>query len=199
VLLEGLLSVDNALVLALMVSVLPEDQQKKALKYGIWGAFIFRFIAVLLAALLIKIWWFKILGGAYLLYVGGHGFFTQHGARRASANQNPGFWWVVLKVELMDMAFSIDSILAAVAMTEKMWLIVTGGVLGILAMRFSAGIFIGALKIYPGLQRTAYILVMIIGAKLMTSVWWHPPHWMFFILLFAVLAGAIALEKYKRP
>lgn len=181
-----------------MVSVLPEAQQKKALKYGIWGAFIFRVIAVLLAALLIKIWWFKILGGAYLLYVACSGLFSRHDADHGSANQNPGFWPVVLKVELMDMAFSIDSILAAVAMTEKMWLIIVGGVLGIATMRFAAGVFIGILKKHPGLQRTAYVLVAIIGMKLVLSVWWHIPHWIFFGLLFLVLIGSFALEKLKR-
>src|SRR3954454_538725 len=69
VVLEGLLSADNALVLAVMVRHLPREQQKRALRYGIWGAFGFRLIAVLLSAVLLKFWLFKLVGGAYLLYL----------------------------------------------------------------------------------------------------------------------------------
>jgi YkoY family integral membrane protein len=181
-----------------MVSVLPESQQKKALKYGIWGALLFRIVAVFLAAFLIKVWWFKILGGAYLLYVAANGFFSHRDGHRASPNHRLGFWWVVLKVELMDMAFSIDSILVAVAMTGKMWLIIVGGILGIVTMRFAAGAFIGILKKYPGLQGMAYVLVAIIGMKLIVSTWWHVPHWLFFGSLFLILLSSFVREKYRR-
>jgi len=196
VILEGLLSVDNALVLALMVSALPQNQQKKALRYGIWGAFIFRICAVFAALYLIKFWWLKIAGGAYLFYVAYSGL-RSHGGNNSSEALS-GFWLTVAKVELMDMAFSIDSILAAVAMTDKEWLIITGGILGIIAMRFAAGTFVRLLKCYPTLKITAYVLVFVIGAKLIVSVWWHPPHWLFFSLLFLILGRALVIGYFKR-
>src|SRR6478735_9562770 len=74
VFLEGLLSADNALVLAMMVRHLPRAQQKRALRYGIWGAFIFRVIAVLLAKILLDFWFLKVAGGLYLLYLAGSHF-----------------------------------------------------------------------------------------------------------------------------
>jgi YkoY family integral membrane protein len=204
VLLEGLLSVDNALALATMVSVLPEHQQKKALKYGIWGAFIFRTIAVLLAAILIDIWWFKLLGGGYLFYVAIKGLLEKESSAsdRTKTKPIPKFWVVVFQVELMDIAFSIDSILAAVAMTDKMVLVIIGGILGIIAMRFAAGVFIKLLKRYPVLKKTAYVLLLPIGAKLIASIWWHPPgwtHWAFFGILFSILAGAILIQRRQQP
>src|SRR4051794_13904985 len=118
VFLEGLLSADNALVLAVMVRHLPRDKQLRALRYGIWGAFIFRAIAVALSAVLLRFWLFEVVGGAYLLYLAGAHFL--HREEDVHANKTTrfgsGFWGTVISVELADIAFSIDSIVAAVAM-----------------------------------------------------------------------------------
>lgn len=191
VILEGLLSADNALVLAVMVRPLPKHQQKRALRYGIIGAFVFRLIAVLFAATLLDYWIFKFLGGLYLLYLAvNHLVFGDHGE---AATQKPrfgsGFWGTVLSVELADIAFSIDSILAAVAMadglpprlsevvlfmvpgtsfpmTVELSVVYTGGILGIITMRYVAGYFILILERFPGLANGAYWLVAWIGLKL---------------------------------
>ena len=178
VVLEGLLSVDNALVLALMVSALPPEKRGQALKYGMWGAFIFRAIAVLLAVWLIKWWWIKIIGGAYLFYVAWKGLREDHGAAKNTSARKvaPGFWSVVIQVELMDIAFSVDSILAAVALSDKILIVIIGGILGIVAMRFAAQGFTKLIVRFVILKKTAYWLVVLIGAKLAGSVWWHPPN-----------------------
>lgn len=199
VVLEGLLSVDNALVLALMVSVLPPEKRGRALKYGMWGAFIFRAIAVLLAVWLVKIWWIKIIGGAYLFYVAWKGLRDQHETAKSGKAPMavPGFWTVVVQVELMDIAFSVDSILAAVALSENTLIVIIGGILGIVAMRFAAQGFTKLIERLPILKKTAYVLVVLIGAKLVASAWWHPPNWLFFGLLFAILGGPLILEKFK--
>lgn len=180
VFLEGLLSADNALVLAMMVRHLPKPEQKRALRYGIWGAFAFRLVAVLLANSLLSLWYLKLLGGAYLLYLA-----LAHVVTRNRADGDPaalrverGFWWTVALVECADIAFSIDSILAAVAMAEEMqglspnekfWIVVTGGILGIITMRFVAGYFIVLLERFRGLEAGAYGLVAWIGLKLVAS------------------------------
>src|SRR3954471_4695141 len=67
--LEGLLSADNALVIAVMVLGLPKREHRAALQYGLVGAFLFRIVATLLAVYLIKLNWAKLLGGLYLLYL----------------------------------------------------------------------------------------------------------------------------------
>jgi YkoY family integral membrane protein len=179
VFLEGLLSADNALVLAMMVKHLPRGEQRRALRYGIWGAFAFRIAAVSLVNLLLDFWFLKVIGGAYLLYLAAAHFLAwgdeqkEAGARRFGRS----FWGTVLAVELADIAFSIDSILAAVALADdlpetqigqsgKFWIVVTGGILGIIAMRFVAGQFILLLDRYRGLESGAYALVAWIGAKL---------------------------------
>ena len=144
--LEGLLSADNALVMAIMVLGLPKQQHQKALRYGLIGGFVFRAVATLLAVYLIRVVWVKLAGGAYLLYlVYSHFWGAKEGEdRRAAPKANPwlglsAFWATVLKVELVNLAFSIDSILVAVAMSPKTWVVLTGGILGIVALRLVVG------------------------------------------------------------
>lgn len=149
IVLEGLLSCDNAVVLALIVKDLPPAAQKKALRYGIVGAYIFRIIALALATVIMRVWWIKTLGGLYLFrlcYV----FFKNRGESHGEPKARPAkrffglsaFWSTVVSVEMTDIIFSVDSIAAAVAMSSKLWILIAGGLLGILAMRFAAQGFV---------------------------------------------------------
>lgn len=142
VVLEGLLSADNALVVAVMILGLPRREQKMALRYGLVGAFAFRTIATLLAVYLIRLAWVKLLGGLYLVYLTYQHFFRSGNAEERSRPRPArpwlglsALWGTVLKVELVNIAFSVDSILVAVAMSSKTWVVLTGGLLGIVAMR----------------------------------------------------------------
>lgn len=165
--LEGLLSFDNALALAAMVRYLPEAQRKKALTYGMWGAFLFRFGALCIVTYLMQATWVKLLGGGYLLWLAGSHFFAPAKETEALGTAPvQSFWKIVVMVEVMDIAFSIDSILAAVAVSNKLWIVVTGGILGIIAMRFVAGVFIGLIEKFPRLVDSAFLLVAIVGSKL---------------------------------
>ncbi|MGE3190481.1 MAG: hypothetical protein AB7N90_12420, partial [Vicinamibacterales bacterium] len=144
--LEGLLSADNAMVLAVLVLGLPKHQQGKALRYGILGAFAFRITATVLAQHMIQLLWVRLLGGLYLLYLPYQHFFGHGDAeeRRTPKPARPwlgltAFWATVVKVELTDIVFAVDSILVAVAMSNKLWVIIAGGVLGIIAMRLVIG------------------------------------------------------------
>lgn len=191
VLLEGLLSADNALVLAVMVRHLPKRQQRLALRYGIWGAFFFRFVAVLLATTILDYWQFEVGGGLYLIYLALSHLFSHDDSNdpEAKAKAGRGFWATVAAVEFADIAFSVDSILAAVALADEMpkdlhaikigffsikdWVIYAGGVLGIIAMRFIAGYFLILLDKFPGLVRGAYYLVGWIGVRLVGAGFHH--------------------------
>src|SRR6478735_1717173 len=122
VLLEGLLSADNALVLAVMVKHLPKEQQKKALFYGLLGAYIFRFIAIGVGTFLVQITWIKVLGGAYLLWIAiSNLFFKKKDEEGEVQNKGLSFWRTVLAVEVMDIAFSVDSVLAAFGVSDQVW------------------------------------------------------------------------------
>lgn len=174
VLLEGLLSADNALVLAMMILGLPRPDQKKALRYGLGGAFAMRIAATLLAVYLIRIGWVKLAGGVYLMYLAASHFFRSGGseARRRLRPARPwlglsALWATVVKVELVNLAFSIDSILVAVAMSRKLWVILAGGLLGIVAIRVVVGTLLAIVRRYPALVDGAFIIIAWVGIKLL--------------------------------
>src|SRR5687768_5774537 len=176
VLLEGLLSADNALVLAILVLGLPRRHQRKALRYGILGAFAFRILATLLAVHLLAVAWVKLVGALYLLYLAWHHFFghAEAGERRAIRPARPwlglsAFWATVVKVELTDIVFAVDSILVAVAMSSKTWVIISGGVLGIITMRMVIGQLIVIVRRYPALVDGAFIIIAWVGIKLLVD------------------------------
>jgi len=188
IVIESLLSVDNAAVLATMVMDLPKNQRDKALKYGIIGAYVFRGICLLLAAWLVTIWWLKPLGGLYLLYLVFDYF------RKKNTKQEDGdneidknkswiykstvglvgtFWATVALVEVMDLAFSIDNVFAAVAFTDHIWLIYIGVFIGILAMRFVAQAFVKLMEKFSFLETVAFIVISVLGFKLTSSLFTH--------------------------
>jgi len=172
VVLEGILSADNALVLAVLVLPLPPSQQRKALRYGILGAFGLRTAACIFAVALINSHWMKLLGGLYLLHLAVKHFRARGGdedGRPAGGGRIlmlSEFWSTVVKVELTDLVFAIDSILMAVGMSKKLWVIITGGILGILAIRMLTGQLLSIIRRYPGLVDGAYVIIAWIGFKL---------------------------------
>lgn len=172
--LEGLLSADNAMVLAILALGLPKHQQTKALRYGMLGAFLFRSIATLLAAYMIQLGWVKLVGAAYLLYLVYRHFGGGESAeaRRSVPKAQPwmglsAFWATVVKVELTDIVFAVDSILVAVAMSPKKWVILTGGMLGIVMMRLIIGKLLALVERYPVLVDGAFVIIAWVGAKLL--------------------------------
>ncbi|ENA1795369.1 DUF475 domain-containing protein [Flavobacterium psychrophilum] len=187
IIIESLLSVDNAAVLATMVMDLPQNQRDKALKYGIWGAYFFRGLAMIFASFLITIWWLKPLGGLYLLYL----VYDYWKSKQTESTDDDtldkesnwlykltvgslgSFWATVCLVELMDMAFSIDNVFAAVAFTPNIILVCIGVFIGILAMRFIAQWFVKLMEKYNFLETAAFIVIAILGIKLTLSLFEH--------------------------
>lgn len=172
--LEGLLSADNAMVLAVLVLGLPRHQQQKALRYGILGAFAFRITATVFAAYMIQVAWVKLVGALYLLYLSYQHFWGHEDLeqRRSFKPAQPwlglsAFWGTVAKVELTDIVFAVDSILVAVAMSNKLWVIITGGVLGIIAMRLVIGQLLALVMRYPALVDGAFVIIAWVGVKLL--------------------------------
>jgi YkoY family integral membrane protein len=187
--LEGLLSADNAIVLAVMVRPLPRRLQKRALLYGLIGGYVMRALMLLFVTYLAQLWWAQIGGGIYLVYLS-----IQHvrKSRRAGADAagaagadledaeeaavsktatlstaSRSFWRTVAMVELMDLAFAVDSALVAVALTKTLWVIYIGVGIGILMLRLAAGWFIHILERYPRFEHVAFALVAWAGVKLL--------------------------------
>ena len=205
--LEGLLSADNAMVLAVLVLGLPKQDQQKALRYGIIGAFAFRSIATLLAAYLISLAWVKLAGAAYLLYLAGQHFFSHAEDRRTPPRANPmlgltAFWATVVKVEMTDIVFAVDSILVAVAMSSKIWVILAGGILGIVMMRMVIGQLLAIVQRYPPLVDGAFVIIAWVGIKLVLEylhsedyIALEIPKWLSLGLIVAIFAAALLYAR----
>lgn len=190
ILLEGLLAADNALVLAIMVKHLDEKDRKKALFYGLFGAFIFRFASLFIISFLVDIWQVQAIGALYLLYISISNivkFIRKKNQdadedAKASGKKKSGFWLTVLKVEVADIAFAIDSILAAVALAVALppsgirsiggmdggqfIVVFLGGLIGLIIMRFAANFFVKLLHSRPSLELAAFVIVGWVGVKL---------------------------------
>ena len=178
VVLEALLSADNAIVLAIMVRHLEEKERQKALLYGLGGAFVFRLVAIVFAAVVLEQWWLQAIGGGYLIFLALKHFVVSHGESETKVKKpKGGFWPTVIAVELTDIAFALDSVLAGIAVistpregvqNDKVWVVVTGAMIGIVLLRFAAGAFAKILDRYPGLDHVAYTLVGWVGIKLLS-------------------------------
>jgi YkoY family integral membrane protein len=213
VVLEALLSADNALVMAVMVLGLRREDQQKALRYGLIGAFAFRILATLLAAHLIQIGFVKLFGGLYLLYLAHHHFFQSGSAEERSRPKSAKpwlglspLWATVVKVELVNLAFSIDSILVAVAMSPKLWVILTGGLLGIVAMRLVVGQLLTIVRRYPSIVDGAFIIIAWIGLKLLIEylhatglIHFEIDKWISFGLIAVIFVIAYLQARRKGP
>ncbi len=198
VILEGLLSADNALVLAMMILGLPRQDQKKALRYGLVGAFAFRIAATVLATYLIRIGFVQLAGGLYLLYLSWQHFFRGGGAdaRQRIQPARPwlglsALWATVVKVELVNIAFSVDSILVAVAMSKKLWVVLAGGLLGIIAIRVVIAQLLSLVRRYPAIVDGAFVIIAWVGAKLLIE-YFHAIGWIAFEINKWISFGLIA-------
>jgi len=192
--LEGILAADNAVVMAVMVKHLPKEEQRKALFYGLLGAFVFRFGTLFIISFLVNVWQVQAIGAAYLLFISIHHIIKQrkHASKKEKqqSNQGSGFWMTVLKVELADIAFAIDSMLAAVALAVTLQPVGTytigglnggqfivmflGGLIGLIIMRFAATWFVRLLNKYPTLETAAFLIVGWVGVKLTVYTLAHP-------------------------
>ena len=178
VLIECLLSVDNAIVLAAQTQKLPDKkQQEKSLFYGLWGAYIFRFALIGVGSYLIHFWEIKVLGAGYLMYLSLNHFYRMKYPERAKRKKGknkkpilPLFWSVVISIELMDIVFSIDSILASLAISPNPVIVLIGGLIGILCMRGIAEVIMRLIDIVPELEVMAYFLIGLIAIKLFLTI-----------------------------
>ncbi|MBL3398194.1 TerC family protein [Staphylococcus pasteuri] len=206
VFLEGLLAADNAIVMAVMVKHLPPKQRKKALFYGLLGAFVFRFIALFLISIIANFWFIQAIGAIYLIYMSIKNLwdffhkteedhqkhenddhhFDEEGQEKAVGPKE--FWATVFKVEFADIAFAIDSMLAALAIAVTLpeididfagmdlgqfAVMFLGGMIGVILMRFAATWFVELLNKYPGLEGAAFAIVGWVGIKLVVLVLAH--------------------------
>jgi YkoY family integral membrane protein len=196
-----------------MILGLPRTEQKLALRYGLLGAFAFRIVATLLAVYLIRLAWVKLLGGLYLVYLTYNHFFESGDAQQRSRPRPArpwmglsALWGTILKVELVNIAFSVDSILVAVAMSRKTWVVLAGGLIGIVAMRVVIAQLLAIVRRYPTLVDGAFVIIALVGSKLLLEFanameWIHfdPPRWLSLAVIAVTFLVAYVMARRKGP
>ena len=192
--LEGVLSLDNAAVLGALVTPLPHDQpipwpralrrigrplnrllgmqRDAALRVGLLGAYCGQALMLALATFIVQNPWLRLVGGLYLLYLALK-YLGELGSETCDESQgivhagSSGFWSVVLSVELADLAFSLDNVVAAVSLSDRFWVVYLGVAIGILLMRFAASLFSRLIEWEPNLQTAASLLILAIAVELL--------------------------------
>jgi len=181
--LEAVLSADNAIALAAIAQGLEDSQlQRRALNFGLVAAYVLRITLILTATWVVQFWQFELLGAAYLLWLVFQHFTSEteeddkhHGPRFTS------LWQTVPLIAVTDLAFSLDSVTTAIAISDKTWLVLTGGTIGVITLRFMAGLFIRWLKEYVHLEDAGYITVGFVGLRLLARAIKPelvPPEWL---------------------
>lgn len=221
IILEGLLSFDNALALAALVSrrLKSKEEQKKALTWGIWGAYVFRTVIVFLGVWLMRHEWIKAAAGLYLIKMGASELFLKKphfeeeavSAEKESRNwfrfiKVSPLWSTIIAVEIMDIMFSIDSIAAALSLSSKVWVLLAGAMIGILMMRVAAQAFVVLIHKFPILEKTAFVLVLLAGINvclklkdlnlgfMVLTIDKPIPEHLFTTILFGVFLGSLILN-----
>lgn len=189
--LEAVLSADNAIALAAIASGLESQKlQRSALNLGLVVAYLFRITLILTATWVIRFWQFELLGAAYLLWLV-FDYFTstedekhQHHSLRFTS-----LWQAVPLIAITDLAFSLDSVTAAIALADDIWLVLLGGLIGVLTLRFLAELFIRWLKEFTHLEDAGFVTVGLVGLRLLLRAInpdLVPPEWLMFVAIAVV-------------
>ena len=198
--LELVLSADNAVALASITKNLNNiDLQRKALNIGIFIALLLRILVILTAQFFLNFWPVKLIGGIYLISLSISKFLSLNNnvsdknINENSEKSNISLFKVILLLSVTDLAFSIDSITAAVAISDQFLLVITGAIIGVIALRFTSGLFIKWLEIYINLEKAGYIAVGLIGIKLIIQLVLFklviPEYLFFLVMLFLFIWG----------
>jgi YkoY family integral membrane protein len=211
--LEAVLSADNAIALAAIAQGLNgHDQQRRALNFGLVIAFCLRVALILTATWVLRFWQFELLGAAYLLWLVYQHFTPENEPESDSAvdsasgehHHKPRFaslWQAIPMIAFTDLAFSLDSVTTAIAISRETWLIITGGMIGVITLRFMAGLFIRWLDEFEHLEDAGFITVAFVGLRLLLRVInpeFVPPEWLMVILIAAVFAWGFS-KRTEQP
>ncbi|MCC5622464.1 TerC family protein [Nostoc sp. CHAB 5715] len=192
VLLEALLSADNAIALAAIARGLEDKElERKALNFGLVVAYVLRITLILTATWVQQFWQFELLGAAYLLWLVFQHFTSQEG--EDDHHHGPRFDSLLQAIPVIaftDLAFSLDSVTTAIAVSQEKWLVLTGATIGIITLRFMAGLFIRWLDEYENLEDAGYVTVALVGLRLFLKVVNDnlvPPEWIMIAAIFLIL------------
>ncbi len=186
--LEAVLSADNAVALASIAQGLPDAKmQRAALNFGLLAAYVLRILLIVMATWVVKYWQFELLGAIYLLWLVINYFISSSNKEEGESKLSyQSLWQVVPIIAFTDLAFSLDSVTTAIAIADEIWLIIAGGTIGVLALRFLSELFIGWIEIYTHLEDAGFVTVGFVGLRLLLKVIAPesvPPEWVMIVAI----------------
>lgn len=202
--LEAVLSADNAIALAAIARGLDDGKlQRRALNIGLVFAYVLRAVLILAASWVVRFWQFELVGAAYLLWLTWQ-YFVSPASEDHPGHTGPKFQsllQVIPAIAFTDLAFSLDSVTTAIAVSDRIWLVMVGGAIGVLALRFLAGLFIRLLEEFAHLEDAGYVTVGFVGLRLLIRVVFPevvPPEWLTIIVVAVIFAWGFS-ERAQPP
>jgi YkoY family integral membrane protein len=190
--LEAVLSADNAIALAAIAQGLEDKKlERQALNFGLVVAYVLRISLILTATWVQKYWQFEFLGAVYLLWLVFQHFTSQEEDDHHHGPRFNSLWQAIPVIAFTDLAFSLDSVTTAIAVSQEKWLVLTGATIGIITLRFMAGLFIRWLDEFENLEDAGYVTVALVGLRLLLKVVNDalvPPEWFMITAIGLILA-----------
>ncbi|URR35984.1 hypothetical protein NBE99_02300 [Thermosynechococcus sp. HN-54] len=201
--LEAVLSADNAIALAALVRGIENlDEQRRALNLGLAISYVFRIGLILTATWVLKFWQFELAGALYLLWLSAKYFFFTTEPEHEHERVIRSFWQAVPLLALADLAFSLDSVTTAIALSDERWLVLLGGTIGVIMLRFMAELFIRWLKEFPRLEDAGYFTVTLVGLRLLIRVLnpqLVPSDWLMISLIALCFTWGFSKREVEEP
>jgi len=198
--LEAVLSADNAVAIAAIAGGIEDPKkQRDALNFGLVAAYVLRITLIFTATWVINFWQFQLAGAAYLLWL----VFKYFTAEESDEEENrtlkfASVWQAIPIIAVTDLAFSLDSVTTAIAISDETWLVIVGGTIGVITLRFLAELFIGWLKEYKHLEDAGFLTVGLVGLRLLLKVIkpeFIPPEWVMISAIILVFAWGFSQKN----
>ncbi|UBF27886.1 DUF475 domain-containing protein [Kovacikia minuta CCNUW1] len=199
--LEAVLSADNAIALATLSQSLHNPKlERRALNIGLAIAYGLRMLLIVSATWIIQFWQFELAGALYLLWLSWQYFAAKQVDQGNRSMTAKSLWQVIPLIAVTDLAFSLDSVTTAIAISQDLWLILLGGTIGIVTLRFLAGLFIRWLEEFLHLEAAGYVAVALVGLRLLLRVVAPalvPPEWLMISLIAVIFAWGFSQHRQR--
>lgn len=198
--LEAVLSADNAVAIAAIAQGIEDPKkQRDALNFGLIAAYVLRITLILTATWVINFWQFQLAGAAYLLWLV-FKYFTaeERDDQDTRTLKFTSLWQAIPIIAVTDLAFSLDSVTTAIAVSDETWLVIVGGTIGVITLRFLAELFIRWLKEYKHLEDAGFFTVGLVGLRLLLKVIkpeFIPPEWVMISAIIIVFAWGFSQKN----
>lgn len=217
--LEIVLGIDNLVFLSILSQKLPREQQRSARRIGLALAWIMRLVllsfAMYLATLvkpLFSIHEFDVSGRDIFLFVGGLFLLAKatqeiHSELEVHENKTPintksssFYWWVIVQIGLLDLVFSLDSILTAIGLSDQFWVMATAISIAIFSMIFLSEPLSAFIEKHPSIRMLALSFLILIGMVLVADAFHShiPRGYVYFAMGFSLTVESLNLWRNKR-